>query len=147
MHSPSKHTQYLSKVTLVGLFATLFSQTTQVSAQISNPAIKELGSADNVTAAESGSLFAGYFVSLWSSVISLGAVAVLIYFVWGSFEWITAGGDSAKTDKARQRITNAMLGLFILVSTFVIINFMSFLFFGDEFQILRITFPGASTGL
>lgn len=143
MHSLVKKS--IASLTLSAQLLVSLSQ--QALAQIENPVIGDLGSAENITEAESGSLFTQYFVSLWSSVISLGAVAVLIYFIWGSFEWLTAGGDSAKTDKARQRITNAMLGLFILVSTFVIINFMSILFFGEDFQILRLSFPGAGTGL
>ncbi len=58
----------------------------------------------------------------------------------GSIEWISAGADVAIVEKARRRITQAMIGLLVLVSSFVIIEFVSQLFFGDEFSILNLQF-------
>ena len=66
---------------------------------------------------------------------------VLIYFLWGGIEWITAGGDTAKVQKARDRITQSIIGLVILVASFVIIGFISELFFGSDFNLLEITIP------
>lgn len=93
-----------------------------------------------VDAATSGETFVSYFVSLWQAFIIIGAIMVLVYFLWGSVEWITAGADVAIVEKARRRITQAMIGLLVLVSSFIIIEFVSYLFFGDEFSILNLEF-------
>ncbi|MBU0974797.1 hypothetical protein KKD03_03805 [Patescibacteria group bacterium] len=108
-----------------------------------NPVITgDLGgnSVGGVDAATSGATFVSYFVSVWQGFIVIGAIMVLVYFLWGGMEWITAGADTAIVEKARNRITQAMIGLLILVSSFVIIEFISHLFFGDEFSILNLEF-------
>ena len=47
---------------------------------------------------------------------------VLIMFVWGAIEWIASGGDKEAIDKARKRITNALIGLVILAVAFAVVN-------------------------
>lgn len=130
-------------VRLVALGSAFIGIAPPAYAQISNPVISEtLG--NDVEAAESGSIFVSYFVDIWNTVISIGGLIVLIMFLWGALEWITAGGDSGKIEKARNRIMQSIIGLLILVSSFVIIGFVSQLFFGEEFSLLNLTFirPG-----
>jgi hypothetical protein len=118
-----------------------------VSAQIFNPAIGESigGSPDAAEAAASGEIFARYFVNMWNTLISVGGIAVLIFFLWGALEWITAGGDSSKIEKARNKITQSIVGLVILVSSFTILAYLGQLLFGTEFSILQFSFqtPGS----
>lgn len=111
-----------------------------VSAQLTNPVVTgELG--DDSAGAKSGATFASYFVSLWSTIIGLGAIVVLIFFIWGAFEWITSGGDKGKLETARNRITQAVIGLIILVSSYVIIGFIGDVFFDKSFNILQPSLP------
>lgn len=53
-----------------------------------------------------------------------GTIAVFFFLLLGGIEWITAGGDSAKITKAREKITNAIIGLVVLVSTVAIMLFV-----------------------
>ena len=39
----------------------------------------------------------------------------------GGIQWMTAGGDKAAIEQARGKVTNALVGLVILFSTFAII--------------------------
>jgi Na+/H+ antiporter NhaD/arsenite permease-like protein len=111
----------------------------RILAQITNPALQgELTSAE---AAKSGTSFANYFASLWSAVLAIGAIATLVLFIWGAMEWIASAGDKSKVEQARNRITQAVLGLVILVGAFVILNFLSGLLFGKDFSILQPKFP------
>lgn len=112
--------------------------TEPAAAQIKNPVIGELGQPEDVA---SGSKFIGYAVYLWRTSISLGALAVILYFIWGAFEWLTAGSDSKKTETARHKITNAVIGLILMVSSFTLMSFISKVLFGDNFDLLRLTFP------
>ncbi len=107
-------------------------------AAITNPVIGDLGTSEGV---EDGSKFVSYAVYLWKVSINLGALAVIAFFLWGAFEWITAGSDSKKTETARSRMTNAVIGLIILVSSFTILSFVSKIFFGENFDLLKLTFP------
>lgn len=52
--------------------------------------------------------------------IVIGAIAVFLYLVLGGIEYITAGGDKVKTENAQKMITGAIMGLAILVLSWVI---------------------------
>lgn len=41
-------------------------------------------------------------------------LAVLVFLIWGAFDWITSGGDKEKVAGARRKITNALIGLALL---------------------------------
>ena len=105
---------------------------------ITNPVIGNLG--NDPEAAKKGTLSTGYFVDIWNTIISVGGLVVIVMFLWGALEWITAGGDSGKIEKARNRIMQSIIGLIILVSSFVILGFISQLFFGEEFSLLNLNF-------
>jgi len=49
------------------------------------------------------------------TILIVGMVLVLIYLLWGALDWVTGGGDEEKLTKARQKITNAVLGILIMV--------------------------------
>lgn len=114
------------------------------SAAITNPVIGEElgGTAADSTGANDGSVFARYLIVIWRGTIFIGALLVLIFFIQGAIEWISAGGDSGKIQKARDRMTQSVIGLFVLVSSFAIIGLISQLFF-PEFNLLNLTIPSA----
>ena len=61
---------------------------------------------------------------LFRTFIIIGALALLLYLVWGGLSWITAGGDEKKLEDARNRITNAIIGMIVLVATAAIAAFV-----------------------
>lgn len=136
---------FLAKSHLTKLSAIFFSfeiylfSASQAFAAITNPVIGKLG--DDAAKASSGVTFMTYFVSLWRAMMSIGSIMVLVYFAWGAIDWITSGGDKGKVDTARNKITNALIGIIILVSSFTIVGFISNLVFGSDFNLLKLTFP------
>lgn len=56
-------------------------------------------------------------ILLWAA----GLLAV-IYLIWGGLTYVTAGGDSEKAGKGRVAITNAIIGIVIIVAALVIYN-------------------------
>lgn len=50
-----------------------------------------------------------------------GGLATIIYFLWGAFDWITAGGDKEKIGSARKKIIQSLVGLALLAASFFII--------------------------
>lgn len=109
------------------------------SGGITNPAIGALG--DSPSRAASGLIFLYYFVYLWRVIMTVGAIFVLIYFIWAAIEWINAGGDASKVQKARDRIVQSFIGLILLVFSFVIVNFIGTIFFAGQFNILDLSIP------
>jgi len=59
------------------------------------------------------------FGSLISAGIQLfifvSALAMLIYMLLGAYEWIISGGDKDRLSKAQLKITNAVVGLIVVI--------------------------------
>lgn len=62
--------------------------------------------------------------NLISAIISLfllvSLIASLIYFIIGGLSWILSDGDKGKLEQARNRITQAIIGLIIVASSWAI---------------------------
>lgn len=91
-------------------------------AKIYNPVIAdEYGGAADV---EGGTALGALMGNLFRVAIVVGGLALLLMIVWGGISWITAGGDKGKVEEARNRITNGIIGLAILVGTVAIALFV-----------------------
>lgn len=78
-----------------------------------------------------------------SLLMILAAIATFFYLVWGGLEWITSGGDKAGTESARNKITSAFIGLFIVFAAWAIIKLIE-QFFGICVLNCPITIPTPS---
>lgn len=45
---------------------------------------------------------------------------LLVYMLWGGIDWITSGGEKEKVAKAREKITEAITGMIIIVAALTI---------------------------
>lgn len=52
----------------------------------------------------------------------LGAIFFIFYFVQGALQWILAGGDSGKIQKARDTMLNGVIGLIVIVAAYSLIG-------------------------
>ncbi|HUV71748.1 MAG TPA: hypothetical protein VMW25_01950 [Clostridia bacterium] len=58
----------------------------------------------------------------------IGGLVFFFLLIAGAIKWITSGGDKASLESAQKTITNALIGLAILLSVFVIISLIEQLF-------------------
>lgn len=49
----------------------------------------------------------------------------LVFLIWGGINWITSGGEKEGIEKARKKITFAIIGLVVVLIAFFIVNFVS----------------------
>ncbi len=70
-----------------------------------------------------------YIIFGIQTFLIIAAIAAMFFMLWGAFDWVTSSGDPDAIAKARQKITNAVIGLvlvvvalgiFVLVSTDVL---------------------------
>lgn len=68
-------------------------------------------------------------------IFIIALLAVLIYLIWGAFDWIISGGDKEAVKSARSKIVNALIGLAILAVAVAIVQlagtFVGINLFGD----------------
>lgn len=100
--------------------------------------LRGTSTADQLTGASRG--FGDYLSSILSFVMVIAAVALLLFLIWGAIEWITSAGDNSKVQKARDKITQSVIGMIVLSATVAIFMFVQ-QFLGID--VLR--FGGTST--
>lgn len=88
--------------------------------------------------ANSGGPLASLMARLWKSAVILGALALIIYFIWGAIEWLTSSGDSERIKGAHHKIIDAITGMAVLVASYAAIKFLSWVF---GFDLLNIVWP------
>jgi len=57
--------------------------------------------------------------------IIIAGIALIIYLLWGAFDWINSGGEKEKITKAQAKITNAVIGMilvFVMLSVWGLIT-------------------------
>ena len=50
---------------------------------------------------------------------------MLVYLLWGAFDWINSSGEKEKLTKAQQKITNALLGMVLIFAILVVFNVLA----------------------
>ncbi len=53
-------------------------------------------------------------------VLSFMGIIFLVLAIYGGYNWMTARGDEQKVEKAKQTITNAIIGLIVVLAAYVI---------------------------
>lgn len=57
-------------------------------------------------------------------VLGLLGFVLVILIIWSGVEWMTAGGDSGKVDKAKTRLLNSVIGLAIVLAAWAVASFV-----------------------
>lgn len=91
-------------------------------AQTSNPALGGIASQSGVD------FFADLLPSLVTLTFVAGAVIFFFMLLFGGIRWVSSGGDKNAIESARGIITNGIIGIFILFSSFAIINLVGCFF-------------------
>lgn len=110
------------------------------------PAVKQITDSAPDGGVAGGLILAKYIAILIQTSLMLGALAVLLYMFLGAINWITAGGDPGKIEKAQQRIIQALVGLAVLFSVVAVLVFIGPVFGINFLQIQFINQLGGSGG-
>jgi hypothetical protein len=66
-------------------------------------------------AAAGGTAFETFFSVFLGFFTLIGGLMFLLYFLFGGLTWISAGGEKGKVEAARTQLTNAAIGLIIVI--------------------------------
>lgn len=61
-------------------------------------------------------------------LIVTASLLVLIFVIWGGVKWMLSQGDKKKLEEARSTIIWALVGMFVIVLSFLIINVIGYFF-------------------
>lgn len=63
-----------------------------------------------------------YISDIIGLITALATLFFIVYSFLAAYEWVTAGGDSGKVEKAKNRFMWGTLGLVLIVATYSIIG-------------------------
>lgn len=77
----------------------------------------------SVTEINSG--FPQYIRELYKFGVSAIGLIATVMIMWGGFKWIVAGGSSGKIGDAKDTIYNALIGLFLALISYTLLNLIN----------------------
>ncbi len=104
--------------------------TTPVMAQVSNiqQNFQQTAQAAGVQSQADLPTIIGRIINIFLGFLG---IIFLILMLYAGYQWMTAGGDAEKVQKAQGTIRNAIIGLILIVSAFAITNFIIGFFAGQ----------------
>lgn len=66
-----------------------------------------------------------FLLSLLNSATVLIMAAAVVYFLYGVFQFVKAGGDAAGKDEGRKKIINGIIGLAVMGSVYGLVNILT----------------------
>lgn len=95
-------------------------------AQLTNPVVGR--NLNPSSGAEAVNQFNNVVQVIITSLLIVASVFFVFNFIIGGIKWITSGGDKARIEGARSSIFNAVIGLVIVFSVFVILSLLESFF-------------------
>jgi hypothetical protein len=80
------------------------------------------------------------FTNVVNMIVALSGVGLFLMLVIGGFNFLFSGGDQKKLEMARGTITNALMGLVLLVAAYLILKTIE-IFTGVQVTKFQVFFP------
>jgi hypothetical protein len=92
---------------------------------IKNPALNNAGLRTGVGAACTVSQLINVLIT---AAFVIGFIVFVFYFIWGAIKWILSQGDKGKVQDAKSQLTQALTGLVLLLSFYIIVSVVGHVF-------------------
>ena len=80
------------------------------------------------------------FTNIVQDLVGLAGIALFVMLLVGGFRYITAGGDPKAVDAAQKTITYAIIGLVLIVASYLILVLIK-LITGVDVTTFKVTLP------
>lgn len=91
-------------------------------AQLQLPGGRSIEAPSGIPTTETGTNLSTIISWSINLLLILAILATLSFLLWGGLSWITSGGDKEKLDNARKTIVFAVIGLIVVLLSFVIVQ-------------------------
>ena len=92
------------------------------------PLLSELQNPDNTGGGTIITNLGVYISNIVGIVLIIASIVTFFYLAYGGLMWILSGGDKGKVEEARNRITNAIVGLAIVAASWAIFLLVDYFF-------------------
>lgn len=66
--------------------------------------------------------FIGFGINMF---ILVAGIFLIIYLLWGAFDWINSSGEKERLTKAQNKITNALIGILLVFVVLTVFNLLA----------------------
>lgn len=66
-----------------------------------------------------------YIVALYRYLVGISALLASIIIIWAGLKWLLSAGNPERITDARKKLSNALVGLFLVVGSFVILQLVN----------------------
>lgn len=109
-------------------------------AQITNPVLTDTLQEMN------GKSFIQSFIPAAITLLFVGGSVLFVFMlIIGAIGWITSGGDKAKIEESRGKVTNAIVGILIMLTVYAVVKLVQG-FFGTDFSLIEIDLSNLKIG-
>lgn len=103
---------------------------------ITNPAL-DSGLQGMLSPTDPGMFFQKAIPSLIGFGFMVGSIIFIFMLIIGGIQWITSGQDKAGLEAAKSRVTHALIGMAVLLSTYAILSILE-AFFGMDLKVVNL---------
>lgn len=93
----------------------------------------------NFGGADPGQGFSNFITFGLRLFVIISGLFLLLYLLWGAFDWIASGGEKEKIAKAQAKITNALIGIVLIFAIFSVFSVLA----GNLFGIIQVNSDGS----
>ncbi|MFC1711028.1 hypothetical protein ACFLZ1_00420 [Patescibacteria group bacterium] len=106
-----------------------------LAAPISNPVLKD---SEGEFATVATNPLGPFIARLWWTIVTMGAITLLIFLIWGGIDLLSSEGNQEKLTNAKNKITHALIGMAILAASFALIRILDAVF---KVDLLNLAWP------
>lgn len=66
----------------------------------------------------------GLVTNLFNAVLALAGAVAVVFIIWGGIQYTLSQGDASKIKKAKDTLLYSIVGLVIVMFSFVILNYV-----------------------
>lgn len=105
-------------ISIVAVFVLLLMPLFVVHAQFNVPEAGQTGLPNDTS-------ISGIVTRIIQILLAVAGLIAVIFLIVGGFRYITAGGNEETAEAAKKTITNAIIGIVIIILSFVIVRVIS----------------------
>jgi len=113
-----KNLTKIAKISTVIVTATMIAMPLLAAAQFQVPEAGGTGLPNQARISE-------ILITIINILLAIAGLVAVIFLIVGGFRYITAGGNEEASEAAKKTITNAIIGIVIIILAFVIVRVIS----------------------
>ena len=113
-----QNTQKIANVVAIATVVTVLVLPLLASAQFATPGVQDTGLPEDANITE-------LLLRIINILLAIAGLVAVVFLIIGGFRYITAGGNEEAAEAGKKTIINAIIGIVVIILSFVIVRVVS----------------------